>query len=87
MEGMFDEETMRLLAKLRWSADDLCEQLDLSPEELTASNALTEKILMLADEDYLRTKAGDPRLRARYFVAAIARAMTGVTILAQMHKD
>jgi hypothetical protein len=84
---MFDDETMRVIAKLRWSADDLCEQLDLMPEELTASNELTEKILMLADEEFCRAKAANPSLRARYFVAAIARAMTGVTLLAQMHKE
>ena len=84
---MFDDKTMQVLARLRWSADDLCQQLDLRPGEVTASNDLAEKILMLADEEYLRAKAADPSLRSRYFVAAVARAVTGITLLAQMHKE
>lgn len=84
---MFDDETLRLLAKVRWDADDLCKQIELSPEERDASNALTEKILMLADDDYVKTKKANPGVRTQYFVAAIARAITGVHLLAQMHKD
>ncbi|HSU68824.1 MAG TPA: hypothetical protein VLJ39_18225 [Tepidisphaeraceae bacterium] len=84
---MFDDETLQLLAKVRWDAEDLYKELDLTPEERDAANALTEKILMLADDDYVKTKQVHPGVRTQYFVAAIARAITGVHLLAQMHKD
>ena len=86
-QGMFDEETMQLLAKVRWNATDLCRQLELTPEESDASRDLTEKIMMLADEHYVRTKAGNSSARAQYFVAAVAQAMAGINLLAQMHEE
>jgi hypothetical protein len=76
-----------LLAKVRWNATDLCRQLELTPEEADASADLTEKILMLADEHYCRTKAGAPAVRAQYFIAAVAQAMAGINLLAQMHGE
>jgi hypothetical protein len=84
---MFDEETMQLLAKVRWNATDLCRQLELRPEELDASNDLTEKILMLADEHFCRSKGANPSVRTQYLVAAVAQAMAGVNLLAQMHEE
>jgi hypothetical protein len=84
---MFDDETMQLLAKVRWNATDLCRQLELRPEELDASNDLTEKILILADEHFIRTKAADSSVRTHYLLAAVAQAMAGVNLLAQMHKN
>lgn len=84
---MFDEETMRILAKARWNATDLCRQLELKPEELDASNDLTEKILMLADEHFVRAKAAQNTVRTHYLVAAVAQAMAGVNLLAQMHDE
>lgn len=84
---MFDEETMQLLAKVRWNATDLCRQLELKPEEADASNELTEKILMLADEHFVRTKGAHRTVRTHYLVAAVAQAMAGVNLLAQMHDD
>jgi hypothetical protein len=87
METMFDESTLQMLAKVRWSAADFCQEIELTPEERDASNELSEKILMLADEHFVRTRQTDPALRPRYFIAAIARAMTGVNILAQMHGE
>lgn len=84
---MFDDETMQILAKVRWNATDLCRQLELKPEELDASNELTEKILILADEHFVRTKAVHPTVRTHYLVAAVAQAMAGVNLLAQMHEE
>lgn len=83
---MFDDETMRILAKVRWNATDLCRQLELKPEELDASNELTEKILMLADDHFVRTRAVHSTVRTHYLVAAVAQAMAGVNLLAQMHE-
>jgi hypothetical protein len=84
---MFDDETMKVLAKVRWNATDLCRQLELKPEELDASNDLTEKILMLADDHFCRSKTSTPSLRTHYLVAAVAQAMAGVNLLAQMHEE
>jgi hypothetical protein len=84
---MFDEETMQILAKVRWNATDLCRQLELKPEELDASNELTEKILMLADDHFIRTRTVHPGVRTHYLVAAVAQAMAGVNLLAQMHDE
>lgn len=84
---MFDEETMRILAKVRWNATDLCQQLELRPEELDASKDLAEKILMLADDHFLKTRTVHPTVRTQYLVAAVAHAMAGVNLLAQMHDE
>ena len=84
---MFDEETLRLLAKAQWAATDLHQQTELTPEERDAADQLAEQILILADEHYTRTKARTPGLRKRYFIAAIATAMAGANALAQVHAD
>ena len=87
IQAMFDDETLKLLGKVRWDAEDLYNHLDLTPEERDATNALAERILLMADDDYVKTKQANPNIRTHYFVAAIARAMSGVHLLANMHKD
>jgi hypothetical protein len=82
---MLDEETLRILGKVRWSCEDLCQHIELTPEERDASNELAEKIMMLADEHFLRTHRTNKGARSRYFVTAVARAMMGINLLAQMH--
>jgi hypothetical protein len=84
---MFDEETLRLLARAQWGATDLHQQMELTPEERDAADQLAEQILILADEHYTRTKARSPEARKRYFIAGIARAMAGANALAQIHAN
>lgn len=84
---MFDEETLRLLAKAQWGATDLHQQMELTPEERDAADQLAEQLLILADEHYTRTRARTPGLRKRYFIAGIAKAMAGANALAQIHAD
>ena len=81
---MFDEETLRLLARAQWAATDLLQQAELTPEERDAADLLAEQLLILADEHYTRTKARVPIVRKRYFIAAIAKAMAGANALAQV---
>lgn len=82
---MFDEETLRVLGRVRWGCEDLCQHIDLTPSERDASNELAEKLLIAVDEHFVKTHAADPAARTRYFVVAVARAMMGVNILAQVH--
>lgn len=83
---MFDDETLKLLAKAQWGASDLHQQMEMTPEERDAMDQLAEQLLVLADEHYTRTKHAAPAVRKRYFIAAIAKAMAGANLLAQLHE-